>query len=224
MTLGFPSDLTLYKLLTDWGSFLAGILALAAGILAYRAGREGVDRQLADQAAERAREVANIRIAVRIEIIAFSKFVIGVLDICGGLARHDFEMPRSDANTIVKSLQEPIVFPAVADRLALLLNPHLPVQFYMRLAEAKAMAQAMTTATVTNVSGPIIIVSRENARTIADCLITALECARGVVADTPAPNDFVTTTTIQQIDDAMAAARATFPDAESFQTPASGRS
>ena len=223
MPLGIPCDISAYKLLTDLGSFLAGILALWAGGLAYWAGREGVNRQLAAQAAERAREVLNIRIAVRTEIIAFSKFVIGVLDICGGLARQEWQMPRSDANAIVKSLQEPIVFPAVADRVALLPNPHLPVQFYLRLEEAKAMAQGMAMATATNLSVPPVIVTPENAATIADCLITALQCAQGVVRDASAdktPSDtFVTNETLQQIDAAMAAARATFPGAESFQEP-----
>jgi len=191
--------------------------------LAYWAGREAVNRQLAAQAAERAREVLNIRVAVRTEIIAFSKFVIGVLDICGGLARQEWQMPRSDANAIVKSLPEPIVFPAVADRVALLPNPHLPVQFYLRLEEAKAMAQGMATATATNLSVPPVIVSPENATTIADCLITALQCARAVVAHAPAnttsPEDFVTTQTLQQIDAAMATARTNFPRAVSFHEP-----
>lgn len=226
MTFGFPCDLTPYKLLTDWGSFLAGILALAAGILAYWAGREAVNRQLAAQAAERAREVLNIRVAVRTEIIAFCKFVIGVLDICGGLARQEWQMPRSDTNAIVKSLQEPIVFPAVADRVALLPNPHLAVQFYLRLEEAKAMAQAMAMATATNLSVPPVIVTPENAATIADCLITALQCARPLVAyapeNTTPAEDFVITETLQQIDAAMAAARATFPGAESFQGAPAG--
>lgn len=38
MTLGLACDLTWYKLLTDWGSFIGGLLALIAGGLAYLAG------------------------------------------------------------------------------------------------------------------------------------------------------------------------------------------
>jgi hypothetical protein len=95
------------------------------------------------------------------------------------------------------------------------------VQFYLRLEEAKAMAQGMARATATHLSVPPVIVTPENASTIADCLITALQCAQGVVRDASAdktPSDaFVTTETLQQIDAAMTAALATFPGAESFQ-------
>jgi hypothetical protein len=143
--LGLPCDLTWYKLLTDWGSLIAGLLALVAGGLAYVAGlmqakatRQAVEKQLAAEAAERAAEAIEIRVAVRSEVIAVSKFIIGTLSICEGIAKLETRMPRSDANAIVKGLQEPIVFPALADRIALLNNPHLPVQFYMRIGEAPA--------------------------------------------------------------------------------------
>jgi hypothetical protein len=39
MEIGWPLNLTWYKLLVDQASIIAGILALLAGILAYRAGR-----------------------------------------------------------------------------------------------------------------------------------------------------------------------------------------
>ena len=39
MDLGFPADITLYKLRSDWGSFIGGILALVAGVIAFLAGR-----------------------------------------------------------------------------------------------------------------------------------------------------------------------------------------
>jgi hypothetical protein len=31
LQMGWPADLTLYKLLTDWGSIIGGVLALIAG-------------------------------------------------------------------------------------------------------------------------------------------------------------------------------------------------
>jgi hypothetical protein len=40
MDIWTPSDLTLYKLLQDQGSVIAGILALFAGLAAYCAGRQ----------------------------------------------------------------------------------------------------------------------------------------------------------------------------------------
>ena len=36
MFVGWPADLTLYKLLTDWGSLVGGGLALIAGLIAYQ--------------------------------------------------------------------------------------------------------------------------------------------------------------------------------------------
>jgi hypothetical protein len=38
MQFGFPADLTVYRLLTDWGSFIGGFFALIAGVAAYVAG------------------------------------------------------------------------------------------------------------------------------------------------------------------------------------------
>ena len=40
MNIGWPADLTWYKLLDDWQTMIAGMLALIAGIAAYRAGRQ----------------------------------------------------------------------------------------------------------------------------------------------------------------------------------------
>jgi hypothetical protein len=104
----------------------------------------------------------------------------------------------------------------------------LAIQFYMRIGKAKALANTLSLAVAPEPSttflkgpAPIIFVDRGNALVIADALITAPELARALVADAPADASalerFVTTQTLQDIDAAMAAARATFPDAESFQ-------
>jgi len=229
--LGLPCDLTWYKLLTDWGSLLSGFLALLAGGLAYVAGimqanatREAVARQLAAHAAARATEIADIRAAVRTEVIAAAKFVVGALSICEGVAHGGTLIPRSDANVIVAALQEPIVFPAVADRIAALANPHLLVQFYGRVGEARALARTLASATVpappTNPSSPVVLVTRENVLVIADALVTALQLARAIIANVPgeqSPEEaFVTARTLVEIDAAETAAKSTFPDAESF--------
>ena len=235
MPLGFPGDLSFYKLLTDWGSILAGLLALVAGYLAYRAGgeqadatRKATDRQLKDQADAQTAEILNIKTAIRAEVIAFAKFVIGALENCQGIAAGTLTIPRSDANAIVRGLQKPTVFPAVADRIALLKNPHLPVQFYIRIDEAKDMANTLSFATVARLGAhgtetSNITVDRSNALAIADCLITALQLARAMIIDVPANmskiEQFVTNQTGKDIDAAMAAARTSFPDASSFQAP-----
>jgi hypothetical protein len=66
LSLGWPPDLSWYKLLTDWGSLIGGLLALGAGIAAYVAGtkqaratREAADRQIkADERREQGRRQA----------------------------------------------------------------------------------------------------------------------------------------------------------------------
>ncbi len=233
MPLGLPGDLSFYKLLTDWGSFLAGLLALLAGLLAYCAGRkqadatrEATNQQLKAQACARAAEILNIKTAIRAEIIAFAKFVIGALEICQRIGTGKILVPRTDANSIVRSLQRPTVFPAVADRIALLKNPHLPIQFYMRIDEAKDMADMLAVATAAGPAAPgttssNIAVDPNNAVVIADCLITALQLARAMIIDTPGDvseaEQIVTKRTLDDIDAAMIASRESFPNASSFQ-------
>ena len=39
MIIGWPADLTWYKLLTDWGSIIGGVFALLAGAALYVIGR-----------------------------------------------------------------------------------------------------------------------------------------------------------------------------------------
>ena len=78
MNVGWPSDLTAYKLLTDWGSLIGGILALFAGAAAYIAGymqasatREAARLQVEAmrQSAEREVEALRRSIATEMRII-----------------------------------------------------------------------------------------------------------------------------------------------------------
>jgi hypothetical protein len=59
MPIGWPSDLTWYKLFTDWGSLFGGVFVLIAGVFAYAAGRiqaSATRRAAADQIAETRRK------------------------------------------------------------------------------------------------------------------------------------------------------------------------
>jgi hypothetical protein len=214
MEFGFPCDLTLYKLLTDWGSFIAGVLALVAGFLAYLAGTLPAKNKRRD-------EVADVREAVAIEIITYAKYVIGALLTCEQVAKGEVQIPRRDANYLAKMLYDSAVYPAVADRTGLLAEPQATVEFYMRIAEAKASANVLAVQTAT--SGAQSFITAIEASPIADSLITALQLARAIAATAPKElqrsprHGFILSHTIKEIDQALISARQAFPDAESFK-------
>lgn len=110
MNYGFPENLTLYKLLTDWGSLAAGGLALVAAAIAYFAGinqaratREAANLQIAAINRQRVEEIANVRAAVRIEVTAFVKYMIGAVELCEQIAKGAVKIPRQDARYIAKN-------------------------------------------------------------------------------------------------------------------------
>lgn len=73
---GWSNDLTVYKLLTDWGSLIGGILALVAGAAAYFAGRlqakatrEAADRQVDAMTRKDRQEAQGIIIGIYPELL-----------------------------------------------------------------------------------------------------------------------------------------------------------
>ena len=69
--------------------------------------------------------------------------MIGALKICEQIASGVIVVPMANAIYVAKNLVEPVIYPSVADRVALLKRPQATVEFYMRVQEAKAMAAAM---------------------------------------------------------------------------------
>jgi len=75
MTMGWPANLTVYKLLTDWGSLIGGVFALIAGAVAYIAGymqaratREAANMQVAAVRKSEEREVDALRKSLATEL------------------------------------------------------------------------------------------------------------------------------------------------------------
>lgn len=75
MNLGIPPDLTWYRLLTDFGSFIGGLFALAAGVIAFFAGkiaakatRQAVAMQIADTNRKERLEARSIAVAIYPEL------------------------------------------------------------------------------------------------------------------------------------------------------------
>jgi hypothetical protein len=173
---------------------------------------------------QRREDIAKVCSAVRIEVTTYCKHVIGALNICEQIATKGLLVPMQDAVYVAKSLVEPIIYPAVADRIGLLPHPQATIEFYMRIAEAKAMLLAMQMKTnspsAVNVSA-IPLIAPANAEAVAECFITALQLAKHIVAaDDPSRTEldlWVQNITLGAIDAALASAKVVFPNATSFQ-------
>jgi hypothetical protein len=173
---------------------------------------------------QRREDIAKVCSAVRIEVTTYCKHVIGALNICEQIATKGLTVPMQDAVYVAKSLVEPIIYPAVADRIGLLPHPQATIEFYMRIGEAKAMLLAMQMKTnspsAVNVSA-IPLIAPANAEAVADCFISALQLAKHIVAaDDPSRTEldlWVQKITLGKIDAALESAKVIFPNATSFQ-------
>jgi hypothetical protein len=198
-----------------FGAVIGGIVGAGGAVFA-------VYLTLAQQRSE---DSAKVRAAVRIEVTTFAKYAIGALDVCQQIANRIITVPMSDAPYITESLVSPVVYPAVADRIGLLPHAQQTIEFYQRIAEAKAMTEAMRNkiASSTQAQAAMQNIQPSNALAVADSLITALQLAYHIVSDgdpsRTALDLHVQRVVMAQISDALTTAEAVFPDAESFQRP-----
>jgi hypothetical protein len=160
------------------GSLIGGIVGAGGAVWA-------VFLALSQQRREETEKVAE---AVRTEVTTLVKYAIGAVEICEQIKKGIVKIPRQDAHYIVKNFAgDPIIYPAVADRVGLLRHPHATAEFYMRILEAKVMVEMLRTKT--DVPGimytvpPVELVTPQFASSVADSLLTALQLARSIVAD-----------------------------------------
>jgi hypothetical protein len=214
---------------TDWlgftGSVIGALVALIAAGVAWFAvqGQIGAQRLEAEQ--KRIDDVVNVRAAVRTEVTTYSKYVIGTLEICEQIATKGLSIPMAEATYIGKNLIDPVIYNAVADRVALLTRPQATVEFYMRIAEAKSNLLVMQARAsgLTQAQSAMTKVQPSNAEVVADSLITALQLAHAIISE-EVPNATVFDKTVQkvalaEIAKSVASAQSAFPNAESFKTP-----
>jgi hypothetical protein len=192
------------------GGFIGGMVGAGGAVLA-------VYLTLSRQRRE---ETSNVTSAVQTEVASLVKYINGAIEVCADVKKGTRQIPRADAVYIVKNLVvDPVVYPAIADRVGLLPHPQATAAFYMRISEAKATAEVFAKATGT----PETHVTPDLARTVTDILVTALQLADPIVAGVPPHADLaagVQVDILAQIQQGLSAARAAFPEAESFQPPA----
>lgn len=189
------------------GGFMGGFIGAVGAVLA-------VYIALSSQRKE---ETIKVATAVRTEVSSLTTYIIGAVAICQDIATGKRKVPRTDAAYILRKLfAEPVVYKAVADRIGLLPHPNATAQFYLRISEAKAMVESLQIPSVAQEH-----VTTENAATIADCLITALQLAHGILSSDGDPRlaEWVDREMIGQIDECLKSAKASFPNAESFKLP-----
>jgi len=123
MTLGLPCDLTWYKL-TDWGSFIGGLLALIAGGLAYLAGlyqakatREAATSQIAAQQRSYEAETDVLRKSIALDLRQTAARTFGAHR---ALARVVTTSNRLTSRMVESSVNipSPLVLPSVGDKIS----------------------------------------------------------------------------------------------------------
>jgi hypothetical protein len=199
-----------------FGAVIGGIIGAGGAVFAVYLAITGQRRQ----------DIAKVQSAVRTEVTTFSKYIIGALDICQQIAMRGLKIPMLDAEYIGKNPPDPVIYPAVADRVGLLRHPQATVEFYMRITEAKSNLAAMRrkAAGLTQAQAALTFIQPTNAEVIADSLLTALQMARHIIGDddpTRSEMDlWIQRAMLRDIDAALASAKITFPNAESFKFPA----
>jgi hypothetical protein len=112
---------------------------------------------------------------------------------------------------------------AVADRIGLLPRAHQTIEFYMRIAEAKGMLTAMhlRAAALTAAQAGVQTVQLSDVEMVAGSLISALKLAKPLIADDDNIRSnldmHIQERTLRYIDEALAAAKVAFPNADPFQ-------
>jgi len=176
---------------------------------------------------QRREDAAKVRAAIRTELTTYTKYVIGALEICKHIVNKIKTVPMSNASYISEKLIDPVIYPAVADRIALIRYPQAIIEFYMRVQEVRAMTAAMeaSVADYSSAQRQGINIQPSDVQPVADALITALQLVGPVLADEDDTgtqlDGWVRNRVLRDIEAAIRAAQKTFPNAESFKNPLS---
>jgi hypothetical protein len=173
------------------GSRAGEIAAAVGGVIGGIVGAGGavygvfltLDRQRKNEAATRERErkdeTDKVADAIRAEIVGMVRYVIGAVRNCEDVVGRRKHIPQSDARYLVNKLPAPIIYPAVADKIALLPQVHATIEFYMRIMEGKAMAEALALA----LAEPGALIRSDHVTPIADSLLIALVASLPIISE-----------------------------------------
>jgi hypothetical protein len=179
------------------GSLLGGILgALGAAWAVYLtlAGQRHEDRK-------------RIHDAIVMEIIEFSRIVVGHLATCENIRAGIISVPVIELPNLLTT-PSPIIYPAVADRLGVLKSPQKVAAFYTRLTEVSTMADRIANAV------PYIghTLNGEHIKLLTEALVDICQFALMVINDSgdKAFDKAVTEHMLSELSGAMQTAREKF--------------
>jgi len=118
----------------DWASALGGVLGSVVGFLGAAISVYILfDLQIKD-------ETARISGAIIREVAEFSRVAVGNLHLCEDIQNKRVSIPRAHLPEIMKA-SDPVVYPAVADRIGRLRSPQHVVAFHNRIAQASVVVR-----------------------------------------------------------------------------------
>lgn len=168
-------------------------------------------------AGQRADDTEIVSAAVLAEVAELCKFPIGQLGACFVIQGGGLDAPKSSLPALMHT-PEPIIFPAVADRVSRLSSATLVVSFYSRLSETRGLIEIIVLAPPAAEK-----LAAHHVQGLADLLISQCQVAKMILESVE--TDKIKETALvrarrlhmlKQIDEQLASAREIFPDAESF--------
>jgi hypothetical protein len=168
---GLPCDATIYKLLTDLGSFIGGFLALGAGLLAYCAGlkqaratRAAADAQIETEQKKAERELDTFRKSLAIELRLLVERAMRAHDLLKELSEGD----EAITGWMIEGhsrIPAAVVYPGNAEKIGLLGSEEAMqvVIVYNLLETARGAAAQLTKHRTPDKISPDMVASVANA-------------------------------------------------------------
>jgi hypothetical protein len=133
---------------------------------------------------QRDEDRARVNGAIVREVFEFARMVVGHLEICEHIRAGAILLPRSRL-TDAMEMPLPIIYPAVADKIGLLLRPQRVVAFYTRIKEIDTMVGAITRG-----PGPDVILVATDIKRIVEAWIDIAHFAQLIIAGSELEDEF----------------------------------